>query len=398
VDAVAVGGAIPGRCESVGTVPHRTVTDPERLHALIDAMLLIGVEAPLSELLQRIVDVAADLVGARYAALGVLDEDVAALQAFVTHGVSDAERAAIGSAPRGRGVLGQVIVERRPIRFDDLTSAPAFAGFPPHHPPMRQFLGVPVWVRDDDVFGNLYLCDRLDGAPFSDEDEAVLEALGRAAGFVIAEAKVKDRLREVTLGDERTRLARDLHDSVIQRLFAVGLSLQSVAGSALPDEAHARILWAIDELDTTIREIRATIFELTSESGRAGTSLRRQLLELVDEVTTRLGLPVSVAFAGPVDTAIGPSLAAHILHAVRELLSNVVRHASASQAHLRLEVADGTATVTVADDGVGPGRSTTGGHGLSNLEERARAVGGTCVVAHHEGGGTIVRWTATWLG
>jgi len=361
-------------------------------------MLLIGIEAPLSDLLQRIVDVSADLLGARYAALGVLDEDAVALRAFITHGVSDEARDAIGATPKGRGVLGQVIVERKAIRIDDLSSAACSSGFPPAHPPMRRFLGVPVWVRDDDVFGNLYLCDRLDGAPFSDEDEALLEALGRAAGVVIAEAKVREKLREVTLGDERTRLARDLHDSVIQRLFAVGLSLQSIAGPGLPEEARARVLEAVDELDTTIREIRATIFELTTETGRAGASLRRRLLELIDEVTSRLGLPVTVAFAGPVDSAIGPDCAAHVVHAVRELLSNVVRHAHATQASLRLEVADGKARITVADDGIGPGQWATGGHGLANLEERARAVGGTCEVAAGEDGGTVVTWTASWLG
>ena len=290
------------------SVVHRSVTDVERLHRLVDAMLVLGEEAPLHELLQRIVDASAELVGARYAALGVLDDEGAGLRAFITHGVTDEERAAIGTPPTGRGALGQLIVDRKPLRLEALSAAPFSVGFPPSHPAMRSFLGVPVWVRDDQVFGNLYLCDRLDGEPFTDDDEALLVALGRAAGLVLAEAKVREQLREMTLNDERARLARDLHDSVIQRLFAVGLTLQSVVGGGLPQEAGAQVHHCIDELDTTIREIRTTIFELTTVTEPTGWSLRRRILELVDEVTSRLGLPVSVSFSGPVDTAIGAAL------------------------------------------------------------------------------------------
>lgn len=378
-------------------VPHRSITDPERLHALIDAMLQIGEEASLDEVLHRIVRAAAELVGARYGALGVLDADGDALRAFLTHGISDAERDAIGTLPTGKGLLGEVIREHHPIRSQDLAQEPLSSGFPPGHPPMRQFLGVPVRTGPDEVFGNLYFCDRLDGQAFSDEDESIVDALGRAAGLVISEARLREQLHDMTLSEERARLARDLHDTVIQRLFAVGLSLQSLDALGLAPAARERVRSSIDDLDATIREIRTTIFEISRNPSRKETGLRASLLALADEVTSRLGLRVSVEFAGPIDAAIGPECAEHLHSAARELLTNVVRHANATRATFQVTVADGVATVVVADDGIGPGSWSSTGRGLVNLKERAHAVGGTCVVEARPEGGTLVTWTATWL-
>lgn len=374
-------------------MPHRTIRDAARLHALIDAMLLVEEESSLDELLQRVVDVAADLVGVRYAALGVLDSHRTSLRAFLTHGVTPEERERIGALPTGKGLLGRVIDEPETLCLEDLSASPFSSGFPPNHPPMRQFLGVPVRLRDGAVFGNLYLCDRLDGEPFTPEDAAVVEALGRSAGLAIAEARLREQLHEVTLAEERTRLARDLHDTVIQRLFAVGLSLQPIAGEELTEAARRRLDDAIDELDATIRDIRTTIFEIRERRGD-DASLRHELRSIVDEATSRLGLRVSVEFVGPLDAMVGPIAAGHVVHVVRELISNVVRHAQATRATLTVAVENGRLEVVVADDGIGPRAWAQGGNGLENVRCRAAALGGTAEIAAREGGGTVVTFTA----
>ncbi len=374
-------------------MPHRVIDDPKRLHALVDAMLLIGEESSLDELLQRIVDVAGDLIGVHYAALGVLDPRTATVRAFLTYGMTEQEREKIGALPSGRGVLGEVITKRAALRYEDLTSAPTSVGFPPNHPPMRQFLGVPVWLREGVVFGNLYLCDRLDGEAFSAEDTAVLEALGRAAGLAIAEARVREQLHDVIVSEERTRLARDLHDTVIQRLFGVGLSLQPLAAEALSPSAHERLQDAIDELDATIRDIRTTIFEISDRRGDSA-GLRHELRNLVDEVTSRLGLRVTVEFVGPLDALVGEESARNVVQVVRELLTNVVRHAGASRATLTVTVDNGALRIVVADDGIGPDAWATGGHGLDNVRSRAKVLGGTFDVAGREGGGTVATFEA----
>jgi signal transduction histidine kinase len=378
-------------------MPHRKITSQDRLYALIDAMLLIEADAELGTLLARIVTEAADLVGARYAALGVVDADGTGLREFITAGVSDEQRSAIGDLPVGHGLLGRVITEGTVIRVEDLHADPHAVGFPSNHPVMTTFLGVPVRTGSGAVYGNLYLCDRADGLAFTDEDEAVVEALGRAAGLLIDEAELRLQLRELTLLEERARLARDLHDVVIQRLFAVGLSLQATAGADLPEDVRRRITTAIDDLDATVREIRTTIFEISRDRSPAAAGVRSQLLDLVDEVATRLGLPVTVEFSGPVDVTVGPLCADHLVRAARELLTNVVRHAHASRASLKLVVADGAARLEVADDGIGTSPDHTFGYGLRNLAERAEEVGGTCTVTPGAEGGTLVTWTATRL-
>lgn len=378
-------------------VPHRVIEDPKRLHALIDAMLLIGHPATLDELLQQIVDTAADLVGVRYAALGVIDAHGTGLRAFITHGVTQAEREAIGPLPSGQGLLGRVIEERHTIRVDDLTTAEGRSGFPPNHPPMRRFLGAPVLVGTDKVFGNLYLCDRFDGEPFTAEDEALVDALGVAAGLVISDARLRAHLQDATLAAERARLARDLHDTVIQRLFAVGLGLQALSAAQLSDSSREQLQSAIDELDTTIREIRTTIFEISDRRNEDAGGLRSELRAIVDEATSRLGLRVAVEFDGAIDTGVSKEAADHVVHVVRELLSNVVRHANASRAMLTVSLEDGVLCIVVADDGRGPASFGPEGHGLGNLRARAKALGGDVEVDGREGGGTVVTWTARRL-
>ena len=264
------------------------INDPVRLHALIDAIPLIEADADIEGLLGRIIEGASRLVGARYGALGVISGDGVTLSRFITYGLDDAQRAAIGPEPQGKGVLGEIILHPTPPRIDDLATHATSLGFPPNHPPMHRFLGVPVTTGDGHIFGNLYLTEPLDGEPFSQEDEHLVEAFGRAAGLVIDQDLLRASVRELTLSEERERLARDLHDTVIQRLFGVGLALQISLSSVLDDDVRSRINSVLDELDATIHEIRTTIFEIDQEQPM-GQSIEASGAELAGEVQSRLG-------------------------------------------------------------------------------------------------------------
>ena len=375
----------------------RNVRDPDRLHALIDAMLLIESDLDLSTLLQSIVGAACELVGARYGALGISNAQDTELTNFITVGLTEEQRRRIGDMPRGHGLLGEVMVKAAPRRSDDLLHDPDAHGFPSGHPVMTTFLGVPVMSRDGTMFGNLYITDRLDGEPFSDDDEALLESFGHAAGLIVDEAQLRDQLRELTLTEERERLARDLHDTVIQRLFAVGLSLQATLVSDLSEPARERISSAVDDLDETIREIRTTIFEIARERTVASAGLRSRVLSIIDEVTNRLSLPVDISFNGPVDTVVGPILSAHVISVLRELLTNAVRHSSADRVEVTIQVNNDSLELRVRDDGVGFSGDATVGRGIRNISERASEVAGHCEIIRGDPRGTIVIWTACRL-
>ncbi len=373
-------------------MPYHRIGDPERLYGLIEAMLALESDADLSSLLQLVVDSARRLVGARYGALGVLGPDGRHLARFVTSGLSEEEVAAIGSTPSGRGVLGQVIARAAAVRVDDLAAEPGAVGFPPGHPTMRRFCGVPVQASDGHVLGNLYLADREDGAPFSEDDQALVESFGRAAGLAVDQAALRDRQHELTLAAERERLARELHDTVIQRLFAVGLGLQVTLRSVLADEDRERIDRAIEELDETIQEIRTTIFAIDADEVDA-SELTARLRAMVEEVATRLGVAVTLTLAEPT-LEVTSRVARHTLQALREVLANVARHARASSLAVSLRAEGDLLVLEIRDDGVGFVAPVGPGRGLRNLRERAHRLGGSCQVESEPGRGTLVRWTA----
>ncbi|MDE3008747.1 MAG: GAF domain-containing sensor histidine kinase [Acidobacteriota bacterium] len=370
---------------------HR-IRDPERLHALIDAMLLIGADGQLSTLLGRIVEASCDLVGARYGALGVLSADGTTLSRFVTHGVDEATRRAIGPLPHGAGVLGEVIRTGDVLRVDDLHAHPSAAGWPTAHPAMTHFLGVPVTTNDGRVFGNLYLTDRLDGQPFSDEDEDAVAAFGRAAALVIDQATLRQQLRESTLNEERARLARELHDTVIQRLFGVGLALQLTLAGSLDEHSREHVNDALDDLDVTIREIRTTIFEIDRDQ-EEHLPLVTRVRTVCDEVTARLGVETSVSVTDGVDAELDRASARALLTALREALANVARHARASEVRVSLVVVGASVELTVRDNGVGIAPGAPVGRGLENLRARAAEFDGTFEVVSAPGEGTLLRWS-----
>ncbi|MEV6932201.1 GAF domain-containing protein [Dactylosporangium sp. NPDC051485] len=527
------------------------MTSRERLSALLDAVVAIGSDLDLHSTLQRIVEAACRLADARYGALGVIGADRMLVE-FINHGVSDAERAAIGDLPRGHGVLGLLIDEPRAIRLEDITKHPRAYGFPPNHPPMHSFLGVPVRIRDQ-VFGNLYLAEKRGGEPFTQDDEDLMSALSVAAGAAIDNARlyaqaerrqrwllaaaeitavllgevrrtealalVATRAREVaqaqlamvlladeygerltvevaaggpegstgwsipvagsefaevlahrrlavsadlgsaanwpillptgtallvplavggvalgalvvafgrdgtpiTEGDElamvesfagqaalaleraraqderemlavvgdRERIARDLHDVVIQRLFAAGMQLQGAAYRTTQDDVRERIGRVTEDLDTTIRDIRGAIFELR---GASQHSLRKEIRDLLDEAGESLGFRPTLHLDGPIDTAVPDHCRTALLAVLRESLSNVAKHAQATSAKVTIAVGGGRLGLTVEDDGRGLGDLAKGGNGLPNMRARAADLGGQCTVEAADAGGTQVRW------
>jgi signal transduction histidine kinase len=366
---------------------------PRRFRELLDAVLTIASDLDLRVVLERIVQSAAHLVDARYGALGVLDATGTRLAEFITVGVDDRQRERIGPPPDGHGILGLLIVDDRPLRLADLRDHPASAGFPPGHPPMGSFLGVPVRLHDE-VFGNIYLTDKMTAAEFSADDEELLVALAGAAAMAIENARLSMRVRELAVLEDRERIARDLHDTVIQRLFATALTLQGTARlvGVDPPRVAERIEAAVDDLDLTVRQIRTAIFGLGA-AAREGTGLRDRVLAAIVDAETALGFRPAVEFAGAVDSAIGAQISDEVVAVVREALSNVARHACAGSASVAVLLAGGVLTVSVADDGVGPpGTILRHGHGMENMSRRAERLGGTFAIERRATGGTALTW------
>jgi signal transduction histidine kinase len=527
----------------------------DRRHALLEAVVAVGSHLELEVVLRQIVEAAVELVSARYGALGVIGEG-GRLVEFVPVGLDESEIARIHHWPEGRGLLGKLITDPRPLRRHDISADPGSSGFPEGHPLMRSFLGVPVRIREE-VYGNLYLTDK-QGGDFDEEDEALVQALAAAAGVAIENARLYAEARrqqewlranaEVTgrllsgdepsevlelvaqqalemsgadlvvlalpTGDRRTlmiehacgdgaagalglvlpaeksasgivmasgkpltvedfsndqrvaavarehmplgpavlvplgpagdvrgvltagrnqgalplsadavdmlitfaaqagiglelaehrndaqrlvvfedrdRIARDLHDSVIQRLFATGMSLQgTVALMGDPEVAH-RVEKAIDALDETIRDIRSVIFSLQSRGEAEPARLRTRILGVVEEMTDSLGFAPALRMAGPLDSRVPRGIADQMLAALREALANVAKHAHASRVDVAVE-AGPDLLLTVRDNGVGLGE-TTRRSGIANLTERAADSGGTMRVAAATGGGTELKW------
>jgi signal transduction histidine kinase len=368
------------------------VAGPRSLRQLLDAVLTIGSDLDLPAMLRRIVEAATGLVDARYGALGVLDDTHSLLSEFITVGIDEEGRRAIGDLSSGHGILGLLIVDAKPLRLPDLREHPESYGFPPNHPPMRSFLGVPIRTRDQ-VFGNLYLTAKTSAEVFTDVDEELAVGLAAAAGVAIENARLQARLNDLALVEDRERIARDLHDTVIQRLFATGLSLQGTTRLVRsdPPTATARIEQAVDDLDLTVRHIRTAIFGLETTRSRTD-GVRNRVLGLVREAADSLGFEPRVLLDGPIDTGVSDGTANELVATLREAITNAVKHAHASELYIEVLAADDL-LLRVTDDGIGPPDETsTRGHGLRNMALRAEKLGGTFSLRAAEPTGTLVEW------
>jgi signal transduction histidine kinase len=364
-----------------------TQIDP-LVQRLLDAINVVGSDLSLPIVLHRIVEAARELVGARYAAVGVIGDD-RRLAEFITVGIDRETYAAIGDLPQGHGILGLLIVDPRPLRLRDLTSHPQSYGFPPNHPPMHSFLGVPIRVRDE-VFGNLYLCEKQGADEFTEVDEHLAVALALAAGIAVDKARLVERVEELAVLEDRGRIARDLHDKVIQRLFATGLELQTMVPSTAQDDLDHRITHAAAELDKTIGELRNSIFALQAPRERG---LRVDIFAQVDAARESLGFAPELRLEGLIDSLVSDKVAEHVLPVLQEVLSNIAQHANASRVDVLVEVGKETGLLLrIVDNGRGLPSSPTPGRGLHNIEDRANSLGGSFTASSAPGGGTVVEW------
>ena len=372
-------------------MPYRSIDDPVRLRRVLEATLLIEADLDLPTLLRHIIDEARSMTNARYGALGVLDDEGTSLSEFLTVGLSPDEEMRIGARPMGRGVLGMLITDPKPLRLPRLGSHPESYGFPPNHPPMTSFLGVPIKVRDA-VYGNLYLTDKIGWSEFTSDDEALVGALALAAGIAIENARLHQRVQEVAIYEERDRLARDLHDTVIQRLFAIGLTLQSLVSNPSASAVGDRLTATISDVDDTIRQVRTSIFELGSDG--LGRGARDNVLSLLRELRPVVGFDVHASFEGPVDSAVPDIVLEHLLAVIREAVTNIERHAQATTATVVISVSANQCRLRVVDDGCGIADSEpgTGGLGLGNLRRRAEKLQGQFSIESPDAGGTVLSW------
>lgn len=382
-----MGPGAPSTVHGVGEL-----ADPNSLNQLLEAVLTVSSDLDLPAMLRRIVENAVTLVDARYGALGVLDFTGTRLSQFITVGLDENQQRAIGELPDGHGILGLLILDAQPIRLPDLSLHPDSFGFPPGHPAMRSFLGVPIRLRDE-VFGNLYLTDKTTAEQFSTVDQELVVGLAAAAGVAIENARLHAQLHDLAVVEDRERIARDLHDTVIQRLFATGMSLQTTARLIQTDpvEASQRIEAAVDDLDVTVKQIRTAIFGL-EQSRNVDDGLRARILRTAREAMGPLGFEPRVLLDGPIDFGVEPHVGSELLATLREALSNVARHASASEVDVEVVVAK-SLTMVVTDNGTGPPDETAPrGNGLHNMADRAARLGGSFEITRSGSGGTQVTW------
>jgi signal transduction histidine kinase len=363
------------------------------LKAVSDAVLAVASKRSVDEVLQRLVHAARDVVGARYAALGIPDGE-GGFRRFLVSGMSDELVAAMGPLPRTHGMLGAMLHLAVPYRTDDLHRDPRFRGWwPRRHPDMRSFLGVPI-AAPEGIIGAFYLTEKADGQSFSADDQQVIELLAAHAAIAITNARLYEESRELSIISERNRLALELHDVVSQKLFSLTLTAEAAATQLERDPAAARVQLqrlgqlsreALDELRSLILGLRPPELE---RDGLTGT-LRKEveMLRRVHGVEIELRAEGLIEGDGQRDAA--------VLRIAQEALHNALRHAGAQQVGVRVDQGDGTLVVEVRDDGVGfePDRAELRSRhlGLTSMEERARELGGRLEIRSAPGRGTVVR-------
>jgi signal transduction histidine kinase len=344
----------------------------------------------LDAVLQLIVDRVRDLADAEYAALGIAHPD-GVIERFITSGINPAERKRIGPLPRGHGLLGLIIREGQTFRIPDIATDPRRYGFPPNHPEMHSFLGVPITVKGQAV-GDLYLTNKRGAEEFSEDDQTLVGRFAAHAGLAIENARLSERVQALAVVEERERIGRDLHDGIIQRIYAVALGLEDVPEMAAqdPPAAAERVDRAIESLHAAIGEIRTFIYGLRpglDEPGSMGMALKT----LAEEI--RLHTSMRIDVAAPRVAGLTPAVRGELVSIAREALSNTVRHADASLATIEVTSTGGEVRLVIADDGIGfdAGAPAGQGHqGLGNMRRRAESLGARIEVESAPGRGTRI--------
>ena len=351
---------------------------------LVRAAAAVAGQTELDAVLRTTIAMAKQATGAEYAALGVVGPH-GGLSDFRYLGMDEAQADEIGNLPVGKGVLGTLLHDPTTMRLESIAGHEDSVGFPEAHPPMTRFLGVPIRAGNE-VFGNLYLTDKPE--PFDEEDEALVEALAAIAGSAINAARLHDRLTQVAVVEDRERIARDLHDAVIQDLFAVGLDLQAL-GLNIQDRAAAdRLDRAVQRIDDAIGSLRTFIFDLRSMS-----ALHADPVAAIRRMTSRLAGSRAVDIQVTADDLGSPGARQldDAMQIIREAVSNALRHAEPEQVTIHLSRSGTDLAVAIEDDGAGFDHQTAKrGMGLDNMRDRAIRHGGSLSVDSTPGVGTRV--------
>jgi len=360
---------------------------------LVEAGLALASELDIDALLQRIANLARELVGGEYAAVGIVGND-GVLVRFVYSGVDEATAEKIGDLPQGQGLLGVLIEGGHPMRLSEISEHPNSYGFPPNHPPMHSFLGVPIVVRGR-VFGRLYLTEKHLRQEFSKDDERIAMTLAAQAGVAIENAnlleEVKARGDELAVLEERDRIAKELHDGVIQSIYSVGLSLQGAMSLVArdPEAGKRRLDEAIGTLDNVVRDVRSYIFDLQPKSVEEH-GVKRAIEELTKDLRVNALVEVKLEIDESALAAVPAPAKGDVIQIVREILSNIAQHARASEVEVSCLLRDGNVVIITEDDGIGFDPDTVArGQGLTNIEQRARRLGGNFTIMRRAPRGSL---------
>ena len=364
----------------------------ERLIALHNASLELVKDVSLDHLLERIAKVACEQADARYAALGVLDED-GKLVKFITVGMTDDEIKLIEHPPIGRGLIGELMNTEAPLRVPVIQDHPHSSGFPPHHPFMISFLGVPIRALNHQL-GQIYLTEKIGASVFTADDEKIIQMLAAYAAAAIQNARLHENTHRLAVLEERERIGMDLHDGIIQSIYGVGLSLESALHSFEedPQDAKARILNSIESLNQAIRDLRAYILDLRPrQMGSEG--LMSGLNRLITEFRSNTLATVQLTGTDNELQDLPQPRSMALFHICQEALANIAKHAKAKQVDISLWSTEERALMEIHDNGKGfemERMNATIGHGLANMQTRARAVGGDVDISSVLGEGTTV--------
>jgi signal transduction histidine kinase len=343
----------------------------------------------IDKVFQEVVDSACELTGARYGALGVFDA-AGRVEQFITHGLTDQERERIGKLPEGLGILGWLRDVQEPLRLGDLTKHRRAVGFPPNHPPMKTFLGAPVRHRND-TLGNIYLTEKANSEDFTPEDESLLVLFAAQAAMAIRNAQLHRQVQDLVVLEERDRIGMDLHDGVIQSLYATGLRLETCledvgdAGGIAPELGKA-----IDQLNQVIADVRSYIFQLRPGM-LADADLAGAIGGLLQELKVNALLAVELAEEPGACRGLSELQTRALFLVAQEALTNARKHAQASKVSASLQQHDSLFTMRIRDDGKGfDPKTASKGQGLHNMQERVEKLGGTVAVCSESGEGTEV--------